>query len=61
MKKEGKVKPSKWDWRVWAVVIAGFVIFALPIDPEFKFWLSIPLYAMFAYVYYRFVYKKKSP
>jgi len=59
MKKKGRAETARWSWPVWAVIIAGFIVFALPISERVKFWLMIPLWALFFYVYYKFVHKKR--
>jgi phosphatidylserine synthase len=60
MKKSGRKEKVKWSWPVWAVIILGFVIFALPVSEKIKLWLMIPLYVLFAFVYYKYVHKKRS-
>jgi hypothetical protein len=53
MEKKGKRKTIKLSWPIWAVVVLGLIIFALPIPVNYKYWLAIPLYALFLFVYYR--------
>jgi hypothetical protein len=60
LKKVKKKEMPKWRWPVWAVIVLGFVIFALPINEKTKLWLMVPLYGLFAFVYYKYVYKKRS-
>lgn len=48
------------SWPVWVVIILGFIIFALPINERLKLWLMVPLYGLFIFVYYKYVYKKRS-
>lgn len=60
MKKTRREHKGKLSWPVWAVIIIGFIIFALPINERVKLWLMVPLYVSFILVYYKFVYKKRS-
>ncbi|HPZ44197.1 MAG TPA: hypothetical protein PL078_09370 [Bacillota bacterium] len=58
MEKKGKRTRTKFTWELWAVVIIGAIIFALPIHPDYKWLLAIPLYGLFIFLYYRA--KKRS-
>jgi hypothetical protein len=60
LKKVGKKEVAKWRWPVWVVIGLGFIIFALPINERLKLWLMVPLYGSFIFVYYKYVYKKRS-
>jgi len=60
MKKTNKVDMRKWSWTIWVVIALGVIVFALPISETVKFLLAIPLYAMFLFVYYKFMHKKRS-
>ncbi len=50
---------GKLHWAVWAVIVAGFIFFALPVNPRFKLIVLVLLYVLFLLVYYNFSYKKK--
>jgi len=60
MKKTNKIEMRKWSWTIWVVIALGVIVFALPISEKLKIILSIPLYAMFLFVYYKFMRKKGS-
>ncbi|MDD2443402.1 MAG: hypothetical protein PHS52_02750 [Desulfotomaculaceae bacterium] len=60
MKKKNQARAGKITWHVWAVIALGAVVFALPVPEKVKIFLAIPLYAAFIYVYYKYVYKKRS-
>jgi len=57
-----KIEAAK-KWRRLALVVtaAGIIIFSLPMIPDrFKYMLAIPLYAVFVYVYYKYLCLKKD-
>gem|GEM_PF-1643952 len=58
MEKKGKRTTTKFTWQIWAVIILGVIIFALPIPVDYKYLLAIPLYGLFIFLYYRA--KKRS-
>ena len=57
MEKKGKRTTTKFTWQIWAVIILGVIIFALPIPVDYKYLLAIPLYGLL-FLYYRA--KKRS-
>ena len=55
----GAGEKGRLHWAVWAVMVAGFIFFALPVNPRFKLAVLVLLYVLFLLVYYNFSYKKK--
>ena len=52
---------SRWRWYALGVTILGVIVYAMPWLPDkVKFLLAIPLYALFVYVYYRYICLKKA-
>lgn len=52
---------TKWRWYALAVTILGIIVYSMPWLPDrIKFLLAIPLYALFVYVYYRYICLKKG-
>ena len=52
---------AKWRWYALAVTVLGIIVYAMPWLPDkTKFLLAIPLYALFVYVYYRYICLKKG-
>ncbi|MDD4334188.1 MAG: hypothetical protein PHY77_01105 [Desulfotomaculaceae bacterium] len=50
-------------WRLYAllVTVLGIILFSLPwITTTYKIALTVPLYAMFVYVYYKYLSLKKE-
>jgi len=51
-----KSEKTKWGLMALAVTVLGVVFFTVPwIPSKSKYLLSIPLYAAFVYVYYRYL------
>lgn len=51
---------KKWRWLALAVSLVGIVFISLPVIPnQTKFFLAIPLYVIFVYVYYQYLCIKK--
>lgn len=56
-----KTEMARWRWYALAITLLGIIIFSLPwIPSKIKFFLTIPLYAVFVYVYYRYICLKKA-
>ncbi|MDD4238312.1 MAG: hypothetical protein PHT62_07135 [Desulfotomaculaceae bacterium] len=56
----GKSEAAKWGWLSIAVTVLGVTIFTLPWIPDkYKIILAVPVYAMFFYVYYKYLHLKK--
>ena len=52
---------KRWRWYAIFVTVLGILLFAVPwITNRNKIALVIPLYAMFVYVYYRYLTLKKA-
>jgi len=52
---------SKWRWYALAVTVLGIIVYSLPwLSSRSKILLTIPLYAMFVYVYYKYICLKKA-
>ncbi|MDD4169529.1 MAG: hypothetical protein PHD36_04595 [Desulfotomaculaceae bacterium] len=52
---------KKWRWLALAVTAVGIILFSLPwLRSDIKFFLALPLYAAFVYVYYQYICIKKS-
>jgi hypothetical protein len=52
---------TKWRWYALAVTVLGIILYAMPWLPDkVKFLLAIPLYALFVYVYYKYICLKKA-
>ena len=52
---------KRWRWYAILVTVLGILLFAVPwITNRYKIALVIPLYAMFVYVYYRYLTLKKA-
>jgi hypothetical protein len=54
---------AKWRWYALAVTVLGIIVYAIPdylLPDKIKFLLAIPLYAVFVYVYYRYICLKKG-
>ena len=52
---------KRWRWYAIFVTVLGILLFSLPwITNRYKIALVIPLYAMFVYVYYRYLTLKKA-
>lgn len=52
---------AKWRWYALAVTVLGIIVYAMPWLPDkTKFLLAIPLYALFVFVYYRYICLKKG-
>jgi hypothetical protein len=57
----GKSEAAKWGWLALAVTVLGVAIFTVPWIPDkFKIMLAVPVYAMFFYVYYKYLHLKKT-
>jgi hypothetical protein len=57
----GKSEAAKWGWLSIIVTVFGVAIFTVPWIPNnFKFMMAIPIYAMFFYVYYKYLHLKKK-
>jgi|GEM_PF-1760412 len=56
----GKSEAAKWGWLAIAVTVLGVAIFTVPWIPDkYKIMLAVPVYAMFFYVYYKYLHLKK--
>lgn len=56
-----KTEMARWRWYALGVTLLGIIIYALPwIPSKIKFFLTIPLYAVFVYVYYKYLCLKKA-
>lgn len=56
----GKSEAAKWGWLSITVTVLGVAIFTVPWIPDnFKILLAIPVYAMFFYVYYKYLHLRK--
>ena len=52
---------TRWRWYALAVTVLGVIVYAMPWLPDkTKFLLAIPLYALFVYVYYKYICLKKA-
>jgi len=52
---------KRWRWYVISVTVLGIILFSLPwIANTYKIALTVPLYAMFVYVYYKYLSLKKG-
>ncbi len=52
---------KRWRLYVILVTVLGIILFSLPwITPRYKIALTVPLYAMFVYVYYKYLTLKKG-
>ena len=61
MKETNNTELTKWRWYALAVTLLGIVLYAVPwIPSRYKFILTVPLYAMFVYVYYKYMCVKKE-
>ena len=61
MKAVNNTEMAKWRWYALGVTVLGVIVYALPWLPDkTKFLLAIPLYALFVYVYYRYICLKKG-
>ena len=61
MGESGKAEAAKWRRLIWVVTVPGVVLFSLPwIPSKYKFMLAIPLYAMFVFVFYKYLCVKKE-
>lgn len=61
MKPANNTEMAKWRWYALAVTVLGIILFSLPwIPTRYKYFLTIPLYAMFVYVYYKYMCIKKE-
>ncbi|HBC92760.1 MAG TPA: hypothetical protein DCZ10_07595 [Pelotomaculum sp.] len=57
----GKSEATKWGWLSIAVTVLGVAIIAGPWIPDrYKIMLAVPVYAMFFYVYYKYLHLKKT-
>lgn len=60
MKTAGKSEAAKWGWLSIAVTALGVALISVPAIPDkYKIMLAIPIYAMFFYVYYKYLHLKK--
>ncbi|TEB17294.1 hypothetical protein Psfp_00518 [Pelotomaculum sp. FP] len=56
----GKSEAAKWGWLSIAVTVLGVAIISAPWIPDkYKIMLAVPVYAMFFYVYYKYLHLKK--
>lgn len=61
MNKTDQAELAKWRWTAIFVTVLGIALFAAPWIPKnYKYMMAIPIYAMFFYVYYKYICIKKS-
>lgn len=61
MKDAKNTEIKKWRWYVLLVTVLGIILYALPwISSRYKVALTVPLYAMFVYVYYKYMSLRKE-
>lgn len=61
MKDAKNAEITRWRWYALLVTVLGIIMYALPwISSTYKVALTIPLYAMFVYVYYKYISLKKA-
>lgn len=52
---------TKWRWYALGVTVLGIIVYAIPWEPpKIRYFLFIPLYAVFVYVYYKYICLKKG-
>lgn len=57
---KGKSEAAKWGWLSIAVTVLGVTLISVPWIPgKYRIMLAIPVYAMFFYVYYKYLHLKK--
>lgn len=60
MARTSRSEATKWGWLSIAVTVLGVAIFTVPWIPnKYKIMLAVPIYAMFFYVYYKYLHLKK--
>ncbi len=61
MNKTDRAELVKWRWTAIFVTVLGIMLFAAPWIPKtYKYMMAIPIYAMFFYVYYKYISIKKA-
>lgn len=61
LKMKNNTEMSRWRWYAMAVTVLGIIIYSLPwLSSRTKILLTIPLYALFVYVYYNYICLKKK-
>ena len=61
MKDAKNAEITRWRWYALFVTVLGIILYALPwISNTYKIALTVPLYAMFVYVYYKYISLKKA-
>lgn len=61
MKDAKNAEIMRWRWYALFVTVLGIIMYALPwISSTYKVALTVPLYAMFVYVYYKYISLKKA-
>lgn len=61
MKKTDNPEIKRWRMYALVVTVLGIILYSLPwISSMYKIALTIPLYAMFVYVYYKYISLKKA-
>lgn len=57
----GRAEIVKWRWLILLVTVPGIALFALPLIPgKYKIMLALPLYAMFVFVFYKYLCVKRE-
>ncbi len=61
MNEDYRTELVKWRWTAIVVTVLGILLFAAPWIPKnYKYIMAIPVYAMFFYVYYKYISVKKG-
>ncbi|MFX4262001.1 hypothetical protein ACOBQJ_07345 [Pelotomaculum propionicicum] len=61
MKDAKNTEITRWRWYALVVTVLGIIMYSLPwISSTYKIALTVPLYAMFVYVYYKYISLKKA-
>lgn len=57
----GRAEIVKWRWLILLVTVPGIALFSLSLIPgKYKIMLALPLYAMFVYVFYKYLSVRKE-